>query len=110
VIEQKLRGLIGLAFRARQADSGMEACRILIRSGRCGIMLIDRNTGPNTRKKSAELCEASHTPLRVLPAGMIENATGKQSMVICMKKGSFTEEILRIIPDDNTDSASGIDR
>ena len=106
--EQKLYGLIGLAFRARQAESGMEACRILIRSGKCGIMLIDLDTGPNTRKKCAELCEASHTPLVVLPAGMIENATGKNSMVICMKKGSFTEEIRRIVPDEN--SASGTEK
>ena len=43
--ETKLKGMLGLALRARQASLGMDACRILIRSGKCGIMLLDGETG-----------------------------------------------------------------
>lgn len=97
--ERKLGGLIGLAVRARQAESGMEACRILIRAGKCGILLIDGEAGPNTRKRATELCAGTHTPMKMLPSGMIEDATGKSCMVIGLKTGGFADEILRIIPD-----------
>ena len=103
--EQKLRGLIGLAVKARQAETGMEACRILIRSGKCGILLIDGAAGPNTRKKAADLCAGAHTPLRRLPEGTVPEATGKNNIVIGLKKGSIAEEILRIMPEE-TDSRS----
>lgn len=98
--KRKLSGLIGLAVRARQAESGMEACRILIRAGKCGILLIDGEAGPNTCKRAAELCAGTHTPMKMLPSGLIEDATGKNCMVIGLKTGGFADEILRIIQDE----------
>ena len=52
--EQKVKGILGFAAKARQISAGMDACRLLVRSGRCGILLIDDLTGPNTRKKAAD--------------------------------------------------------
>ena len=72
---QKLKGMLGLALRARQAALGMDACRILIRAGKCGVLLLDGGAGPNTRKRAEELCERNGTPLRILPEGMIGEAT-----------------------------------
>ena len=92
--EQKMKGMIGLAMRARQAAAGTDACRILIRSGKCGAVLLDGAAGANTRKKAEELCERSGTPLRILPEGMIEAATGRSNMTLGLQKGSFAEQIL----------------
>ena len=94
--EQKLSGLMGFAIRARQAAMGTDACRILIRGGKCGILLVDGNAGNNTREKAEEICRQSGTPLLMLPPGMIGKATGKECMLLGIQKGSFSEGILSI--------------
>ena len=93
--EQKLRGLLGLAIRARKASAGIDACRMMIRSGKCGVMMLDDATGINTRKKAEELCRKTGTPLIILKAGTIEEAIGKSNMVISVQSGSFAEQFLK---------------
>lgn len=92
---QKLKGMIGLAARARQTAAGTDACRILIRSGECGVLLIDGGTAYNTRKRAEEMCERTGTVKRILPEGLIEAATGKNNMILGIRKGSFAEQILK---------------
>ena len=94
--EQKLSGMLGLAVRARQAAAGMDACRILIRSGKCGVMLVDGDAAANTLKKAKNLCVRTQTDMMILPTGLIEKATGKSNMVIAVQKGSFAEQLLKI--------------
>ena len=94
--EQKLAGMLGLTVRAGQVSAGMDACRILIRSGNCGVLLIDGETCGNTRKKAEDFCRQTGTPAVVLPSGMIERATGKDNRVLAVRKGSFAEQILQI--------------
>ena len=91
---QKLKGMLGLALRARQAALGMDACRILIRAGKCGVLLLDGGAGSKTRKRAEELCERNGTPLRILPEGMIGEATGRDNMVLALQKGSFADKAL----------------
>ena len=98
---QKFKGLLGLAVRARQTAFGMDACRILIRSGKCGVLLLDSTAGVNTRKKSEELCECTGIPVKYVPAGLIEEATGKVNIVMGLQKGSIAEEILHSTQDDS---------
>ena len=94
--EQKLAGMLGLAVRARQAAVGMDACRIMIRAGKCGVLLVYADTGQNTRQKAEDLCRQTETPLMLLPAGLIEKATGKSSMTAAIQKGSFAERFLQL--------------
>ena len=91
--EQRTKGMLGLAVRAREACFGDNACRKLIDSGKCGMILLDGETGPNTRKKYQELCERSGTPLIVLNAGLIEEATGRTNKVAALRKGAFAEQM-----------------
>ena len=93
---QQMAGILGLAVRARQASSGMDASRIMIQSGKCGVLLLDAEAGPNTRKKADDLCRRTETPMIILPSGLIEKATGKSSMVIAVREGSFAEQFLRM--------------
>ena len=85
--------MLGLAVRAREACFGDDACRKLIETGKCGIVLLDEETGPNTRKKYQELCERTGTPLAFLPKGLIEEATGRANRVAALKKGAFAEQM-----------------
>jgi ribosomal protein L7Ae-like RNA K-turn-binding protein len=98
---QKLKGLIGLATRARQASRGMDACRVMIRSGQCGVLLIDENAGTSTRQKAMDLCRQHGTPAVILPAGLTEEATGRGNMVTAVKKGTFAEQILHLYKEED---------
>ena len=55
--EQRAKGMLGLAVRSREACFGDDTCSRLIESGKCGLILLDGETGANTRKKYQELCE-----------------------------------------------------
>ena len=90
---QKLTGMIGLALRARQAVTGMDACRIMIEAGRCGVLLMDGGAGVHTRKKCETLCSRTGTPMTILPDGFLEKATGHTGAVLAMQKGSFAEQV-----------------
>ena len=92
---QHLNGMLGLAVRARQAAAGTDACRILVRTGQCGVLLVDGAAGPNARKKAEQLCGRSAIPVITLPEGAIEAATGRSCMVMAVRKGSFADRIIR---------------
>ena len=91
--EQRAKGMLGLAVRAREACFGDDACRKLIESGKCGIVLMDEETGPNTRKKFEELCVRAGTTLAILPRGLMEEATGRTNRVAALRKGAFAEQM-----------------
>ena len=91
----QIKGLIGLALRARKAAMGMDACRVMIRSGKCGILLLDRAAGIHTRKKAEDLCSRTDTPVWIVPEGLIEEATGKNNLVMGLQEGSFADKILQ---------------
>ncbi len=93
--EQKATGMIGFAVRARQAAAGPDACKAMIRTGKCGVILIDAGSGESTRKKAEDLARKTDIPAVILPAGLIEDATGKSSMVMAIRQGSFSEAILK---------------
>ncbi len=92
---ERIGGFLGLALRSRQAVLGTDACRILVRSGNCGVILLDEAAGVNTRKKTEDLCKRSGVPVIRIPEGTIEGATGKENMVMAVRKGSFAETIIR---------------
>ena len=94
--EQKLSGMLGLAVRARQTSAGMDACRLMIRSGKCGVLLLDGESAENTRKKAENLCRMTGAAMMILSSGLIRKATGKTNMVMAVQKGSFAEQILTI--------------
>ena len=91
---QRLKGMLGLALRARKAVLGTDASRILIRSGKCGVLLLDEAAGVNTRKKAEDLCRQTGTPIRTVPEHLIGDATGRSNIVMGVQDGSFAEQIL----------------
>ena len=95
---QKMAGMLGLAMRARQAAAGMDACRIMIRSGKCGVLLADEAAAPGTREKAEAMARQAGVPYRVLPSGMILDATGRDNRIIAIREGSFAEQIISMLP------------
>ena len=91
--ETRVRGMLGFAVKAGQVSFGEEACRILIRGGKCGVMLLDGDAGASTRKKAEAMCRAEEVPLMILPAGLMAEATGRGNIAAAVKKGPFAEQL-----------------
>ena len=91
--EKRLRGLMGLCVRAGQAVFGEDGCRKAITNGECGILLADAEMSGNTRKRYEGLCEWTGTKMATIPAGLLEEATGRPGTAMAVKKGNFAEQI-----------------
>lgn len=91
--EQKLKGMMGLALRARQAVTGTDACSMMIEAGKCGLLLLDETAGIHTRKRFEGLCERTGTHMAVVPGGLLETATGCSGVTMALRKGSFADQI-----------------
>ena len=99
--ESRLKGILGLAVRAGQAAFGEDGCRKLLESGKCGILLLDEAASANTRKRYESLCGRTGTRMAVLPEALIEDATGRQNIVMAVIKGGFAEQAERCLRTEN---------
>ncbi len=95
--EKRLRGLMGLCVRAGQAVFGEDGCRKAIANGECGILLADADMSGNTRKRYEAVCQREEVPMKELPAGLLEEATGRPGAAMAVKAGSFAEQIIRCL-------------
>lgn len=92
--EQRVRGLLGMAARARQITFGQDLCLEAIRKGKAAVALLDEAAAANTAKKIRDACTAGDTPLLVLPEGLLEDATGKSGrMTAVMIAGGLADGI-----------------
>ncbi len=91
--ENKLRGLMGLCVRARQAVFGEDGCMKSIRGGQCGVLLLDSGASRATQDKYRGVCENAKTPLELLPEGLLHEATGKPGVAMAVLKGGLAQQI-----------------
>ncbi len=95
MMENKLRGLMGLCVRARQAVFGEDGCMKTIRSGQCGVLLLDSGASKATQDKYRGVCMNADTPLELLPDGLLHDATGKPGVAMAVLKGGLANQILK---------------
>ena len=91
--ENKLRGLMGLCVRARQAVFGEDGCMKTIRGGNCGVLLLDSGASNATRDKYRGVCANANTPLVELPEGLLHEATGKPGVAMAVLKGGLASQM-----------------
>ena len=91
--ERRLKGILGLSVRARQTAFGGDACRKALESGQYGILLLDEQISDNTRLKYQALCGRTGSRLIILPAGLLETATGRENMAMAVRRGNFSEQV-----------------
>lgn len=90
---QKLRGLMGLCVRARQAVFGEDGCMKTIRAGNCGVLLLDSGASQATQEKYTGVCANANTPIELLPEGLLHEATGKPGVAMAVLKGGLANQI-----------------
>ena len=105
--ENKLRGLMGLCVRARQAVFGEDGCMKTIRGGNCGVLLLDSGASAATQDKYRGVCKNAGVPLVELPEGLLHEATGKPGMAMAILKGGFANQVQQMMKPTNTVNHSG---
>ncbi len=93
---KRIRGLMGLCVRAGQAVFGEDGCMKLLRSGECGILLLDGEIAPAAEEKYRRLSERMSVPAISLPENLLEEATGRPGRAMAIRKGSFAEQMIRL--------------
>ena len=106
-LENKLRGLMGLCVRARQAVFGEDGCMKTIRGGNCGVLLLDSGASRATQDKYRGVCENADTPMELLPEGLLHEATGKPGVAMAILKGGFANQVQQMMKPTNTVKHSG---
>ena len=101
VDQNKLRGLMGLCVRARQATFGEDGCLKAVRGGTCAVLLLDSGASKATRDKYSGACANANVPLRMLPEGLLEEATGRPGMAMAVKPGGLADQLLKNCPDES---------
>ena len=102
--ENRLRGLMGLCVRARQAVFGEDGCLKTIRAGNCGVLLLDAGASQATQEKYHGACEHAGVELVRLPQGLLHEATGKPGVAMAVLKGGLATQIRQLLssPADST--------
>ena len=93
--EAKVRGLMGLTVRAHHASFGEEGCLKAVRSGQCGLLLVDASLSAAVMEKYRLACGRSGTPLRVLPPGLLGEATGRPGKAMAIQPGGLAGELAK---------------
>ena len=103
----RLRGLMGLCVRARQAVFGEDGCMKTIRAGNCGVLLLDSGASQATQEKYSGVCRNADTPIVLLPQGLLHEATGKPGVAMAILQGGFAKQVQQIMNSTDTVNHSG---
>ena len=95
--EARLRGLMGLCVRARQAVFGEDGCMKAIRGGTCGVLLLDSGASRATQDKYRGVCQHAATPLVELPQGLLHEATGKPGVAMAVTQEGLARQMIRLL-------------
>lgn len=95
--ENRLRGLMGLCVRARQSVFGEDGCLKTIRNGNCGVLLLCEGASAATQDKYRGACEHADVALVMLPAGLLQEATGKPGVAMAVAQGGLADQIRQLL-------------
>lgn len=99
--EQRLRNLLGMAQRARQAASGSFAVEQALKNGTAKLMLLAGDAEDETKKSFEELADKYKVPCRtVLTRESLGACMGKEyrAAAVLLDEG-FSRSLLRLIGD-----------
>ncbi len=91
--EARLKGLMGLCVRAGQGIFGEDSCLKALRKGQAALMLMDGSISADAAEKAERVCAREGIPVRKLPEGLLQEATGKPGKTMAVRHGSFAESI-----------------
>ena len=93
----QLKGLAGLCVRAGQAVFGEEGCLKALRTGQCGLLLLDPEASAATREKYEDACRNAEARLQPVPPGFLYEATGRPGKAMAVLQGSLSSRMQALI-------------
>lgn len=100
---QRMQGMLGLAYRARQMAFGTDTVITRIRAGKAALVLLDKGAAENLFKKANDACAYYQVPLALLPEGLLGEACGKPGrMIACMAPCGFAEQLKDMLMKNQT--------
>lgn len=100
----RLRGLMGLCARARQAAFGEDGCLKAVRSGQCALLLVDAGASEKTRGKYRGVCAGAGVPMALVPEGILNAATGRSGVAMAVKIGTLAEQMIQLLPESGREA------
>lgn len=92
--QEKARGMLGLCARAGQLAFGEDGCLGAIRTGKCGVLILDQSASANARKRYTDACRTHRVPLALASPGLVEQSTGKRGRIAAaVYKGGFADQL-----------------
>lgn len=88
---------MGLSVRARQAVFGEDGCLKTIRAGNCGVLLVDSGASAATQKRYRDACSHAGAEIRLIPQGMLLDATGRPGMAMAVLPGGLAQQITGLL-------------
>ena len=95
--ESRLKGLMGLCVRAGQAVFGGEFCLKSVREQKAALLLLDGDIAKASREKYEQACVKNDVRYGLLPAGLIEESTGKPGKAMAILAGGLAEQIIHCL-------------
>ena len=103
----KIKGFLGLCYRAGQVILGQDACVEAVRKKTAALVLLDDSSTEVSKKRFRNACFSHHVPLYGVPQGLIGLAIGKDGrMAAAIRHGTMAvklEELMgnRLVQDDS---------
>lgn len=100
MIDERINGILGLAFRAKQLVPGAQLTLELIRDGKAALVIVDETASPNTKKKVKDACQFYHVPMYQLPQNILGQSLGRTGMATAgIKPGGFAQQASALLSD-----------
>ena len=94
MLDQKLRGLLGLATRAGQMLIGSGRALEHVRQEKSNLVFLDETASDNTRKRFTDACQSHQADCKVLSKGVLGQAIGKPgTMVAAVLPGGIADKL-----------------
>ena len=94
----KIKGFLGLCYRAGQVILGQDACVDAVRRKTVAIVLLDDSSTEVSKKRFRNSCTSHHVPLYGVTEGLIGQATGKDGrMVAAVRQGTMARKLIELM-------------
>jgi ribosomal protein L7Ae-like RNA K-turn-binding protein len=105
----KIRGFLGLCYRAGQVILGQDACVEAIRREAAALILLDESSTDVSKKRFRNACLSHHVPLYGVPWGLIAQALGKEGrMAAAVRPGTMAQKLKELVRNETmTDDPMG---
>lgn len=106
---QEIRGLLGLAHRARGLAIGSRETRSELRRGEIRLVLLSADGSPRDRERILRVAEEEQVPVRIVGSGEELGAViGRGAVgVLGIRDRNLASGILQRLPNESTGRAAG---